>query len=53
MNRKEYIVKVGNKGTQRALIVNAVDELSAAKKALAIFRNVESIKVEKFTKANN
>jgi hypothetical protein len=48
MNRTEYIVKVDTKGTQRAVILNADNELSAAKKALALFRNVELIKVEKF-----
>jgi len=48
MNRTEYIVKVDTKGIQRAVILNADNELSAAKKALALFRNVELIKVEKF-----
>ncbi len=50
MNRTEYIVKVDTKGIQRAVILNADNELSAAKKALALFRNVELIKVEKFQK---
>ena len=50
MNRTEYIVKVDTKGIQRAVILNADSELSAAKKALALFRNVELIKVEKFQK---
>jgi hypothetical protein len=52
MNKTEYIVKVDTNGIQRAVILNALDELSAAKKALALFRNVELIKVEKFTKLN-
>jgi hypothetical protein len=51
MNRTEYIVKVDTNGIQRAVILNADNELSAAKKALALFRNVELIKVEKFRKA--
>jgi len=50
MNRSEYIVKVDTKGIQRAVILNADSELSAAKKALALFRNVELIKVEKYQK---
>jgi hypothetical protein len=50
VNRTEYIVKVDTKGIQRAVILNADNELSAAKKALALFRNVELIKVEKFQK---
>ena len=50
MNRTEYIVKVDTKGIKRAVILNADDELSAAKKALSLFRNVELIKVEKFQK---
>ncbi len=43
-------MKVDTKGIQRAVILNAVSELSAAKKALALFRNVELIKVEKYQK---
>jgi hypothetical protein len=50
MNRTEYIVKVDTNGIQRAVILNADNELSAAKKALALFRDVELIKVEKFRK---
>jgi hypothetical protein len=50
MNRSEYIVKVDTKGIQRAVILNADSELSAAKKALSLFRNVELIKVEKYQK---
>ena len=48
MNRTEYIVKVDTKGIKRAVILNADNELSAARKALALFKNVELIKVEKF-----
>ncbi len=50
MNRSEYIVKVDTKGIQRAVILKADSELSAAKKALSLFRNVELIKVEKYQK---
>ena len=48
MNRTEYIVKVDTKGIKRAVILNADNELSAARKALSLFKNVELIKVEKF-----
>jgi hypothetical protein len=52
MERTEYIVKVDTRGIQRAVILNADNELSAAKKALALFRDVELIKVEKFKQLN-
>jgi hypothetical protein len=50
MNRKEYIVSVDTKGMKRAVILNAESELSAARKALSLFKNVELIKVEQFKK---
>lgn len=52
MKRTEYIVKVDTRGIQRAVILNADNELSAVKKALALFRDVELIKVEKFKQLN-
>ena len=50
MSRTEYIVSVDTKGMKRAIILNADNELSAARKALSLFKNVELIKVEKFEK---
>jgi hypothetical protein len=50
MSRTEYIVSVDTKGMKRAVILNADNELSAARKALSLFKNVELIKVEKFEK---
>ena len=52
MNRTEYIVKVDTKGIKRAVILNADNELSAARKALSLFKNVELIEVEKFQNQN-
>jgi len=48
MDSVQYLVKVDTNGMKRSVVLKAEDEASAAKKALALFRQVELIRVEKY-----
>ncbi len=51
MQTNKYIVKVDTNGRNRAIVLNAIDEIAATKKALALFRQVEFIAVSRLEDA--
>ncbi len=47
METIKYMVKVNANGLNRAVVLSAIDEVSAVKKASALFRQAELIQVQK------
>ena len=47
METIKYMVKVNANGLNRAVVLSAMDEVSAVKKASALFRQAELIQVQK------
>lgn len=52
MQTNKYIVKVDTNGKNRAIVLTAIDELAATKKALALFRQAEFIAVSRLENAS-
>lgn len=53
MEMIQYLVKVNTNGLKRAVILSAIDENSAIKKASTLFREAELIKVERLEKSDS
>jgi hypothetical protein len=47
METIKYMVKVNANGLNRAVVLSAIDEVSAVKKASALFRQAELIQVQR------